>query len=107
CFFWIDITHFLLHTLSLHDALPISCPAPHKPFLVTEEAGLMETLHRRHPSLLFVLAHLLRLDRGTQHGRGVPRKQSAFAQCRQLDRKSTRLNSSHVTISYADFCVKK
>src|SRR5690625_6052132 len=26
---------------------------------------------------------------------------------RQLDRKSTRLNSSHVAISYAVFCVKK
>src|SRR5699024_11338478 len=24
-----------------------------------------------------------------------------------LDRKSTRLNSSHVSISYADFCLKK
>src|SRR5690625_6670580 len=24
-----------------------------------------------------------------------------------LDRKSTRLNSSHVAISYADFCLKK
>src|SRR6266498_2309595 len=27
--------------------------------------------------------------------------------CRQLDRKSTRLNSSHVRISYAVFCLKK
>src|SRR5437667_9113608 len=26
---------------------------------------------------------------------------------RQLDRKSTRLNSSHITISYAVFCLKK
>src|SRR5437660_8909423 len=26
---------------------------------------------------------------------------------RQLDRKSTRLNSSHVAISYAVFCLKK
>src|SRR5690625_6041839 len=25
----------------------------------------------------------------------------------ELDRKSTRLNSSHVAISYADFCLKK
>src|SRR5690554_7475816 len=28
-------------------------------------------------------------------------------QCNQLDRKSTRLNSSHVRISYAVFCLKK
>src|SRR6266496_4942729 len=27
--------------------------------------------------------------------------------CRSLDRKSTRLNSSHVEISYAVFCLKK
>src|SRR5436305_11130028 len=42
-----------------------------------------------------------RLDRG-----GPPRaacSQASFA----LDRKSTRLNSSHVRISYAVFCLKK
>src|SRR5438034_11058348 len=27
--------------------------------------------------------------------------------CEQLDRKSTRLNSSHTVISYAVFCLKK
>src|SRR5256885_8355146 len=27
--------------------------------------------------------------------------------CRMLDRKSTRLNSSHLVISYAVFCLKK
>src|SRR5437667_8038242 len=27
--------------------------------------------------------------------------------CRWQDRKSTRLNSSHITISYAVFCLKK
>src|SRR5699024_12494583 len=33
-------------------------------------------------------------------------KQFIFA-CALLDRKSTRLNSSHVSISYAVFCLKK
>src|SRR5690606_41790593 len=28
-------------------------------------------------------------------------------ECKRLDRKSTRLNSSHVKISYAVFCLKK
>src|SRR5256885_4125606 len=28
-------------------------------------------------------------------------------QCHSLDRKSTRLNSSHLVISYAVFCLKK
>ena len=30
-----------------------------------------------------------------------------IAEMKELDRKSTRLNSSHVTISYAVFCLKK
>src|SRR5690349_22122807 len=30
-----------------------------------------------------------------------------YANCLRLDRKSTRLNSSHVEISYAVFCLKK
>src|SRR5437868_7447299 len=34
-------------------------------------------------------------------------RQSSFSQHRPLDRKSTRLNSSHVSISYAVFCLKK
>src|SRR5207253_3479091 len=32
---------------------------------------------------------------------------AARAWCRHPDRKSTRLNSSHVAISYAVFCLKK
>src|SRR5437879_7604028 len=31
----------------------------------------------------------------------------AFRYCRNIDRKSTRLNSSHRCISYAVFCLKK
>src|SRR5439155_4794346 len=43
----------------------------------------------------------VRLDHGLRAGRrhvGEPRRR---------DRKSTRLNSSHVAISYAVFCLKK
>src|SRR5258705_8880070 len=32
---------------------------------------------------------------------------AAFGQSRETDRKSTRLNSSHLGISYAVFCLKK
>src|SRR5256885_9219133 len=32
---------------------------------------------------------------------------NVFVQLRALDRKSTRLNSSHLVISYAVFCLKK
>src|SRR5690242_21421827 len=41
--------------------------------------------------------HLGQLTPLEQAGREVP----------QLDRKSTRLNSSHMSISYAVFCLKK
>src|SRR2546426_6268003 len=35
------------------------------------------------------------------------RQLSPAFQCPELDRKSTRLNSSHLVISYAVFCLKK
>src|SRR5256885_11910125 len=41
-------------------------------------------------------AHEVRLDEGDHH-----------AGCIGRDRKSTRLNSSHLVISYAVFCLKK
>src|SRR2546426_6836237 len=37
----------------------------------------------------------------------LPAERLAFAERRVLDRKSTRLNSSHLVISYAVFCLKK
>src|SRR5438067_13536701 len=40
----------------------------------------------------------------SQHSEGPPYGGAATS---QLDRKSTRLNSSHVSISYAVFCLKK
>src|SRR5438309_3535206 len=35
------------------------------------------------------------------------KKKGIFTQYQYLDRKSTRLNSSHSSISYAVFCLKK
>src|SRR5690606_41953928 len=69
-FFFNDTATTEIYTLSLHDALPISC----KPL----------------PS--FCRSRRL----------CIPRFASISA-----DRKSTRLNSSHVKISYAVFCLKK
>src|SRR3989442_6802659 len=42
---------------------------------------------------------------GSRYGRKTRRRSSLAAP--GLDRKSTRLNSSHVRISYAVFCLKK
>src|SRR5207248_5560168 len=41
------------------------------------------------------------------HGKGQVTDAGADEQIDKLDRKSTRLNSSHRTISYAVFCLKK
>src|SRR5204863_3882082 len=80
-FFFIDPATTQLYTLSLHDALPIFRPelAP----------GLLERrqLSRARPAARQVSLELVALER--------------------QDRKSTRLNSSHVENSYAVFCLKK
>src|SRR3712207_8863210 len=55
---------------------------------------------RKQAELLDRDVHLIEIDllRRGEHATFVPR---------QLDRKSTRLNSSHANISYAVFCLKK
>src|SRR5205814_9554804 len=83
-----------IYTLSLHDALPIS-PCHDQHVDLTQRA---EELNG--PGDL--RCRLLALDeRRGEHDLGqrlAPRQQ---------DRKSTRLNSSHLGISYAVFCLKK
>src|SRR5690625_5565599 len=58
------------------------------------------------------LKHLLKLIEGERGHKANPparghSSRSAGRPVRNLDRKSTRLNSSHVAISYAVFCLKK
>src|SRR5690606_40830255 len=48
-----------------------------------------------------------RIGRGAVHDRRRDRRRLAGIIHERLDRKSTRLNSSHVKISYAVFCLKK
>src|SRR2546426_8780130 len=54
---------------------------------------------------------LARARAGRGAALGAPRRNRHLelpgAERRQLDRKSTRLNSSHLVISYAVFCLKK
>src|SRR5207253_9821292 len=75
-----------IYTLSLHDALPIS-------FSSTAAASAIRTTLRL--STLQPIVATCRDPKHLQSGR------------RPADRKSTRLNSSHVAISYAVFCLKK
>src|SRR5207248_11717594 len=69
-----------IYALSLHDALPISHPGVRR--------------HAVRLSEKFFLA-------------GNPIVKMVDDPDAQVDRKSTRLNSSHRTISYAVFCLKK
>src|SRR5256885_11418580 len=50
---------------------------------------------------------ILGLGRRRLPARRFERARGVAARQRQLDRKSTRLNSSHLVISYAVFCLKK
>src|SRR6266513_838117 len=62
---------------------------------------------RRPPiSTLFPYTTLFRSHRRGGLRRRAPRRRSPVA-ARLRDRKSTRLNSSHVSNSYAVFCLKK
>src|SRR5207253_6206089 len=62
---------------------------------------------RRPPrSTLFPYTTLFRSDRGPRQRAG-PGQRPGHAPGDGPDRKSTRLNSSHVAISYAVFCLKK
>src|SRR2546426_6104968 len=83
-FFFNDTATTEIYTLSLHDALPISHPSARerdRPDAAAEhdDEGVAPDGGDR--------------DDGDPGG--------------YLDRKSTRLNSSHLVISYAVFCLKK
>src|SRR5437870_13040756 len=78
-FFFNDTATTEIYTLSLHDALPISIRA---------------ALRARNSSI-----------RAKSARSSWPNERALLA--RIEDRKSTRLNSSHVAISYAVFCLKK
>src|SRR3712207_7342205 len=53
------------------------------------------------------LPDISRTAGGTKGGAGSGSSQIVYTMSMFLDRKSTRLNSSHANISYAVFCLKK
>src|SRR2546422_5917600 len=81
-FFFNDTATTEIYTLSLHDALPIS------------------TVVQFNQPVIAYLENFINFPVGTS----VP---LGFYDRSARDRKSTRLNSSHGYISYADFCLKK
>src|SRR3712207_9392841 len=96
-FFFNDTATTEIYTLSLHDALPIS----------RRPRGEDAPRRVRLPPL-----RQWRVARATRPA-PLPLASLEPEWCRRLylrgevDRKSTRLNSSHANISYAVFCLKK
>src|SRR5207249_10583971 len=77
-FFFNDTATTEINTLSLHDALPI--------YRGRQESQKEHVVQQQHAE-----CHREQVEEAVVAG----------------DRKSTRLNSSHVSISYAVFCLKK
>src|SRR5688572_31876219 len=90
CFFFNDTATTEIYTLSLHDALPISWPG-----------ALIVVTHDRY-FLDRVATRIVEVDRGKTYS-----YEGNYEEFLLVDRKSTRLNSSHSQISYAVFCLKK
>src|SRR5256885_8754240 len=81
-FFFNDTATTEIYTLSLHDALPISFSDA-----------------RRGGAIYFSC-----VENGAVRS---PSNSTSTLRSASSDRKSTRLNSSHLVISYAVFCLKK
>src|SRR5688572_33203228 len=85
-FFFNDTATTEIYTLSLHDALPISTDT-------LKQLGDVKTP-------VFYMNYNL-------NPQTTPWRDAIGNTVKYLDRKSTRLNSSHSQISYAVFCLKK
>src|SRR5699024_11759674 len=91
------------YALSLHDALPICARGRIFDAKRDYRRAVDETLfglgERRYDALVDLLVQLRQPQ--------LSKRPNERALSDALDRKSTRLNSSHVSISYAVFCLKK
>src|SRR5699024_12834688 len=102
-FFYHDTVNLMIYTLSLHDALPIL---------------EFEDLEKIEDEVRNIAYKIIECKKSTYYGIGMALTRITKAILENensiltvyyfhLDRKSTRLNSSHVSISYAVFCLKK
>src|SRR5690606_40686712 len=91
-----------IYTLSLHDALPISNPGA-----TDFQTSTIRNFQGKEPEMVF--EKVLRVSRewGTPENMMYVVGATQAEYLNRVDRKSTRLNSSHVKISYAVFCLKK
>src|SRR3712207_8724211 len=79
---------------------PRSTLFPYTTLFRSQRDALLEQHAQR-----FRLFHLRKLRRVAREGLRIERERELLVV--RVDRKSTRLNSSHANISYAVFCLKK
>src|SRR2546426_5450293 len=92
-FFFNDTATTEIYTLSLHDALPISP--------LTDASVLFQGVCNPPDEVREATFRITATNRMNLQRLLLPQVRI------QRDRKSTRLNSSHLVISYAVFCLKK
>src|SRR5207244_11796774 len=96
----------MIYALSLHDALPIYA-------LLARTASAEPSVIRirieglRAEGLTDLRKDVLEICKEDVRKGAVVSVTERAVRIRRLDRKSTRLNSSHQIISYAVFCLKK
>src|SRR5207249_11470446 len=88
-----------IYPLSLHDALPICSFGPRQ----NSTPSCSKTPHPPEPGGTGEWA----ARRSARWRKSEDPRKTAVGESFTADRKSTRLNSSHVSISYAVFCLKK
>src|SRR5699024_12565539 len=97
----------LTYTRSLHDALPILADSLDEGVTVRSEIAkkirekTLGAVGRRRSRMI------ARTEIANAGNEGKKRSAQDWSEESGQDRKSTRLNSSHVSISYAVFCLKK
>src|SRR5690606_41595835 len=88
------------YTLSLHDALPISGGTMTSARICVSVRDTTRMRTSRNPNSWQISRHV-----GIGRSHTLPDRPPLWPRCQ--DRKSTRLNSSHVKISYAVFSLQK
>src|SRR5207253_11441650 len=95
-----------IYTLSLHDALPICFGQQTTDEMLYGFLGVTSTTSP-WSEVRFRAAPPLKKGQKPRDPLAILKKRVGTWETETVDRKSTRLNSSHVAISYAVFCLKK
>src|SRR5690625_8050232 len=96
---------FLKFTLFLNN-LRIPLCATHFPYTTLFRSVLNRTFQELRVQRVALEGMILKPNMAIS-GKKCPKQASVQEVAEKTDRKSTRLNSSHVAISYAVFCLKK